>query len=527
MNFSTVLSCFRRLPNDPLLRELKQLLPVLDLPSRPGRQAKLVLIQSVADPYNLLLFSVILREMSKSTQVQPELFVSRSIEAGTGVGFKASIRRSFPYQWLTFRQWVRMYDGIATKVAYRSVSWRHPYTDFLAYFQARKIWKSLRNMTDLEQVCIHGIKCGDLVIDTYLRFRPAATVDLKDRFLCYLIWQAFRDVHRAQRYFSRRRPELYLSSFSTYIQHGIAVRVALSYGTKVVTFGNLQQLGKVLNTDDHFHTKNPVNYRQDFLKRDDQQQLLLRARAQLEARLSGGTDLATAYMAISAYAENSPPFPEIKGAVVVYLHDFFDSPHIYANLLFPDFWSWACFTIETLQAAGIHFYLKRHPNQIGLSAGVVRQLQDKYPSVRFVPEDVTTSRLVIDGMACAVTVYGTIAHEVAYLGVPSIACARHPHVAFDFCWTAHTPAEYAALLQSSNRLVIQDKKAIQRQVLEFYAMHNLALPPDQNVAKGRLVDLWKACLDSQRRNSWGMWAAAEALAQEPGFARFVQEVSSS
>ena len=73
------------------------------------------------------------------------------------------------------------------------------------------------------------------------------------------------------------------------------------------------------------------------------------AEAQLKHRLSGGIDDAMAYMKNSAYTYTDAKIPNVKGSVVIFLDDFYDSPHVYDELIFQDFWSWVCFTIGTLK----------------------------------------------------------------------------------------------------------------------------------------------------------------------------------
>lgn len=510
---------FRRLPSNPLVIHLKGLLPHLRS-SSPVPGAMPVLVQVVSDPYYLSLFAIILHEISKSEEITPELLIFNSVDASMGCGFKASLKRSYPFVWLTSRQWINVYRVLTSKIGYRSVSWCHPYADFVGYLRSAQLWKNLLNIADLERLTIDGILVGDLIIDTYLRFRPAKTVELSDHFLRYLIWQASRDIYRAKLYFRKRRPALFLSSYSTYIQHGVAARVAVLAGIKVVTFGNLQQLGKILTVQDTFHTKNPVGYRRDFGRREDKVEVLRAARSELEKRLSGGMDVATSYMATSAYTDLAVSCPDVKNAVVVYLHDFLDSPHIYPDLVFPDFWTWICFTIESLREAGIRFLLKRHPNQVDFSEKIVDQLRTKYPGLEFVPGGVTTRQLVAGGIACVVTVYGTIAHEAAYFGVASIACARHPHIAFDFCKTARTQAEYEKLLHRSNRMSLSNLHLIKNQVLQFYAMHNLDFPEDQRDVRDRLAALWKVCLDADE-DSQKVYALICQIQKAQGFKRFV------
>ena len=112
--FSQFRSYLARLPVDNRLRQLKKLLPKI---SEKGTSAgKVVLVQAVSDPFYLSLFSAVLCEMKKGEGIQSELFISRSIESEMGCGIRASLKRSFPYVWLTSRQWTNMYEGVSSIV---------------------------------------------------------------------------------------------------------------------------------------------------------------------------------------------------------------------------------------------------------------------------------------------------------------------------------------------------------------------------------------------------------------------------
>jgi hypothetical protein len=105
---------------------------------------------------------------------------------------------------------------------------------------------------------------------------------------------------------------------------------------------------------------------------------------------------------------------------------------------------------------------------------VLDDLQQRYSGLAMIPAGVSNKQLAEAGMACAVTVYGTVAHEMAYLGIPTIASAHHPHICFDFCRTAKSRKEYAAFLKHPAQIGI-DKSTMRQQSLMFYYMHNLNL----------------------------------------------------
>jgi hypothetical protein len=454
-----------------------------------------LLVQCVEDLYCFGMFGQIALSVREQQPIRVEQYVLRSLRVGEArsiLSFVAS--RLFINPLHSFR-WVRLYNSFCDGVAYRSTSIR-PVGDVIDLFRAWSVWRKLTDKESLRQLKIDYVVVGDLVNDSYLRFKPAPTVDLKDFYLFILLWQAHRDTRRAEGYFSRVKPRVYLTSYSTYIQHGIPVRVALKHGVRVYSFGNYQEFAKELSIEDWVHTKNPDSYAKDFSEMDAQEMKLAIAETGLATRLSGGIDSATAYMKKSAYAESGLEVPDVWNAAVVFLHDFYDSPHVYREMVFPDFWEWITFTIETLTSLGLPFFLKPHPNQISLSDAVLNELRTRYPNLTIIPSGVTNKQLAEAGMACAVTVYGTVAHEMAYLGVPTIACARHPHISFDFCKTARSREEYAELLQHIGDIKT-DVELMRRQSLAFCYMHSLNLTDEKKMLRDSAIKYRFACNANQ------------------------------
>ena len=475
-----------------------------------------IAIQSVEDPFYFALFGAIVAEINRHRRALGELVVVRAMSGAIGVDWRARLRRSVPMTWILSTQWVRAFAGLADRVAYRSHSWSSPVHDLADWFRSVALWRRVRHQQGDLTLEIQGVAVGDLLSDTYLRFRPSPRFDATDPFVLQLIWQAHCAIRRARRYFRSRTPLLYLTSYSTYLEHGIPVRVALQEGIRVYSFGSLSHFDKELTLSDWHHTANGEHYRSIFASLEGQDRRLAEAEQQLRKRLSGGIDVATSYMKVSAYANSGEATPDdLAGAVVVFLHDFYDSPHIYPDIIFGDFWRWACFTIETLSEAGTNFYLKPHPNQVELSSNVLEELRAAYPSVRFLPHGITNAQLTSAGIACGVTVYGTVAHELAYLGVPTVASARHPHIAFNFCRTARSQAEYAAFLRSATEPHM-GAPAMRREALAFYYMHNLHGDAGNLALRSRFVTLWKTCQDPEA-SSGALLSALSDLRQSPGF----------
>jgi hypothetical protein len=515
-----------RLPADPrvapllALRRAAAAVPVPDAGACAGR---VLAVQGVEDPIFHGLLAMLALDLREAAGVQPWLLQVRSINGGIGAGALAWLARSWLVTALFNAQWRRANADVVAGVAYRSGGWQSPLARWHGVRSGRALQQRLQQQGGLADLRIDGILVGDLVIDSYLRFRPAATVDLADPFLARLLAQVLRDVALAQAWFAQARPTLYLSSYSTYIEHGVAVRVALAQGVPVRVFGNLTTFGKRLRLEDPFHATNGAAYRCIAESLSDPGPALARAKELLEGRLGGQIDAATSYMRQSAYAASGEQVPEgVRGAVVVFLHDFFDSPHVYADLVFDDFWQWLCCTIRTLTEVGIPFFLKPHPNQIEASVAVLDQLRVQFPSLRMLSTRITNRQLVDAGMGAGVTVYGTVGHELAYLGVPVICCARHPHHSFDFCRTAHSVAEYEAMLRQPF-LLPSSREEMRHQALQFYYAHNLHGTPETLALRARFGALFKTGNDNAAPHD-ALAQCLRTLCAEPAWRLFIQEL---
>lgn len=456
-----------------------------------------IAIQLVQDRLSFLLFGALAWKLRAHGIHHVDALAVGSVNGAMGTGWRAEKIRSAPITKLVMDRWLRAFGDTVDGIGYRSTTWCHPLADMVDWIRAGRHWLKLQNCPDIASYAINGIQVGDLVIDSYLRFRPAPAFAATDPFVRRLLWQALRDIRVSTRYFRRAHPYLYLTLYSTYLEHGIPARVALKNGVNVWSFGNSHTFGKKLTLEDSYHATNTSSYRQIFDSLDNQNERLEAARAQLEIRLSGGIDAGTRYMKKSAYANNSMPVPNgLDGAVVVFLHDFYDSPHVYADLVFDDFWQWICFTIETLQQAGITFFIKPHPNQIALSDAALGRLKKEYPNLHWLDSGISNTNLAKAGIACGVTVYGTVAHELAYLHVPSIGCARHTHHAFDFCQTAKNRDEYRYLLRSPSTRPITNEE-MRRQALAFYYMHNLYGTDSEKQIRHALAEFRRSCHSPQ------------------------------
>ncbi|MBT8621886.1 hypothetical protein [Polynucleobacter paneuropaeus] len=440
-------------------------------------QSKKLVIECVEDPYYYGIFGAVANLLVGMNKNHVDLIVIRCVN----VGESRSLIHFLKYRILNpvlSRKWINLYRVFSKDIAYKSCGYFELFTGLRDLIRAFSIWRGLNSGSGIADLSVDGVLVGDLINDTYIRFKPSPTVPKEDWYLLFLIWQALLLLRHAKKYFSTNKVSYFLTSYSTYIHHGIPVRVALQLGVRVFAMGNYFESIKQLNLSDHTHTKSGSGYASDFSMLKDQEQKVLEAEMALKQRFSGVVDDGLSYMRKSPYKKGDKAVPDVNGAYIIFLHDFYDSPHVYKNILFPDFYQWVCQTIDVLNKLAIPFFIKPHPNQVHAGEKVMADLTARFPQVRILDSSITNIQLVDAGIIGALTVYGSVAHEMAYMGIPTIACGDNPHSSFTFCLTAKTIKEYFKLIKEVP-LMDFDRSLMKQECLQFFYMHYLHNSEDE------------------------------------------------
>ena len=435
----------------------------------------IIAIELTRDEFCYYLFTIIIDKILDIKNFKIDFIFNTSINGDIGNSIKTLFNRTYFVNFKRNLMWYDLYKKFNPNIAYISLNKIFCIENIYLYIWSLHYYKRLKKIYKKKKITslkIENIETWDLLVDSYLRYKPSPSFDINDRFILKLLRQIKIDINKAEKYFTKKNVKLFIASYSVYIEHGIPIRVALKNNVKVVTFGNLQNFGKVLSQGDYFHTANCNDYKILFDSLNNQDEKLNEAEVFIEKRFSGEVDKSTIYMKKSAYLNNNLTIPHsVNDSIVIFLHDFFDSPHIYPDMIFNDFWEWICKTIEILSKSEIKFYLKSHPIQGQRGDRVLELLKLKYPDLIFLDSNISNKSLAKNGIRCGVSVYGSIAHELAYFGVPTICCARHPHNSFSFCLTAKTVDQYERFLFSPPRR--DDFDDLRIEALKFIYMHNL------------------------------------------------------
>ena len=167
-----------------------------------------ILVQCSEDYYYFSLFAEIAKQLERNHNFVTEQLVLRSLRPDSSLSLTYFIKSRLVFNRFTDNRWVKLYSSFCDKIAFRSDA-AFKLSDIPLFHKAYKIWRSIESKEDLVKLNIDGIHVGDLINDSYLRYKPAPTVDIKNSYLLIVIWQCLRTLSQSQVYFSIHKPTLF------------------------------------------------------------------------------------------------------------------------------------------------------------------------------------------------------------------------------------------------------------------------------------------------------------------------------
>lgn len=382
---------------------------------------------------------------------------------------------SFIHNRRLFKKWKNIYKplGLVGFIYIERNFWSATLKNFFIGF---RLFYSVRNKKSLDGLKINGIYIGDLIYSSYIRFREVNEVRYKDFFVYYLIFKSLQIQSNVRTLLKKHKIKFYITSYSSYVQHGVVVREMLNSGVQVYSLGNTKNVIKKHGSNDASH-KLPYWSYFESSKKLLTKSMYADAQSILAARMSGQIDRSISYMEKSAYQGEEQDIPS-GFCAVIFLHDFLDSPFDYRYWIFDDLYQWASHSLRLISMSRLPIAIKPHPNQIAGNTKIIEKLKDEFPDLIWLDPKVSNAQL-FKTIDIGISVFGTILVELAYHNKIGIAAGDHPAADFEICYQPKTVAEYDDLLLNvQNLLPIKDLKD---KAITFFAAQNY-LPNDQEIS---------------------------------------------
>jgi hypothetical protein len=104
---------------------------------------------------------------------------------------------------------------------------------------------------------------------------------------------------------------------------------------------------------------------------------------------------------------------------------------------------------------------------VDASRPIYEEFFKKYPRIKRIDPSVSNHAILAAGFSNAFTLYGTVAHEFAYRGLPTFSGGINPHIAFSFTRTPKNKDELRNWIRELPGWEIEKSE-----ILKFVYMHN-------------------------------------------------------
>jgi hypothetical protein len=339
---------------------------------------------------------------------------------------------------IRIKKWKKLYQSIGVNKFYT--------TPNIFYYKSENN-KSTQKKINVLKIKIKNLNIGDLIYDTYLRFRVQKTIDISDAYFEKLLFISKTIIESLSNISLEKKISYYFTTFSSYIHHGIPCRFFLKKKINVFSYGRKHSYAKKLSIKDPLHSDNFLNLKNDFEKLKNKNAKIKEAKKEIIKKFYGKNEISGNYLNENNAYKKKAKFMNksgIKG--VLFLHDFFDAPHDRGlKHIFADHYLWADFTINCINKHNLKIAVKSHPNQIDENIKIIKILKNKYPAVEWIDNDINNLDL-IKKINFGVSINGSILYELAFFNKIGISASINPTSSFKIFKDPKNIKEYKSFL---------------------------------------------------------------------------------
>ncbi|MEO0316135.1 MAG: hypothetical protein RI928_2591 [Pseudomonadota bacterium] len=340
----------------------------------------------------------------------------------------------------------------------------------------RRVCADIRSPEDLFELTIDGVWLGLDIYESTLRIGKP-TVDIHGYHTRHNIFQAltyfiyFTDILKSGQI------KAIALSHDCYLQMGTVMKIAHRFNIPVY-FANPFEIMRSTRTHDIYEKFKKYPEYFNAIDQTGRNSLVEKARHALSRRLGGAVGVDMSYQTQSAFAGTSlarQTHHSEKLKILVATHCFYDNPHAYSRMTFRDFYQWMEFLGEISTRTDYEWYIKPHRDYLPGTMEILNDFARKYSKFKVINPETSFHQLRQEGVAVALTCYGSVGHELPLLGYRVINATYNPHSAYTFNTNCTNEEAYAEVLMHLNEPAPAPDLS---RIYEFYAVHHYLVKSD-------------------------------------------------
>tara|TARA_B100000795_G_C22798785_1_gene440708 strand:- start:1171 stop:2787 length:1617 start_codon:yes stop_codon:yes gene_type:complete len=329
--------------------------------------------------------------------------------------------------------------------------------------------KKFRNRNEVLNFTINRIWVGDLIYDTYLKVKNKPTINTDEDEFKTFVNETIYVFFYWYNYFKNNPVKALIISHSTYL-YGMIMRIATEFSVTVYkpTFNTIYKIkNKNYTIGNEF-----VTYKDKFRKLPSKVKKsgLMNAKKEINLMISGKRKFGIGY---NLKRKKTVISKSNKISVMIAMHNFYDSPHVFGKMLFPDFVVWLENVVALSLKTNYLWYFKLHPENTKKDFIYIKSILNKNKNIKIISHKKNQNEIIEMNIRYVLTCFGSIGYEYAYRGITVLnACTRNPHSGYNFTHNPKTINEFNNMVLNLTKYQLKPKK---KEILEFFFMRRFHL----------------------------------------------------
>jgi hypothetical protein len=444
---------------------------------------KIILIETIPDYYYLSYYTTIFNDRFKDCHIigyWPDLVTPKSKSKFILIKIFKYFRSGI-FQFLLKRKWKKLYNQLGIQEFYDYEDLKKTISNNeikKMKTNSKKIFKNIKEKKDIFKIYINNLYVGDLIYDTYIRFRNEPTVDIKDQFLYEIIERSHIFTKCFANLIKSKNINDFYFAYTSYVVHGIPARLATQLNKIVYTDGNYQY-NKKINKNDLRHVENVNNLKKIFQSFKQKNKKISISKKKVnnffyKKNINSQKGLYN-YMNLNSYNSNfNIKNNDLDFEVVIFLPNFFECQREWGKIIFNDFYEWIIFTLDYFNKLKVKIAIKPHPNIYSLhpeNKKVIEFLKKNYNKHIWLNPKLP-NKIIFNKTKLAISPWGSVLWELAYFNIPNISIGENPGKKFNLSFNPKNIQEYKNLLKNYKKLKNNVSKKTIYEFIYVYMLNN-------------------------------------------------------
>jgi hypothetical protein len=395
------------------------------------------------------------------------------------------------FQHFLKKKWFLLYKIIGVQKIFEVDNFNDYFNKKEIDIKVNNLLNKIKNNSDILKIELDNVIIGDLIYDSYIRYRSEPTVNISDlAFLRKILHQAIITFNLLNYLCRRFNISNCFTVYCVYLQFGIPVRFFLNNKINVYSWPSFSNNLRKIDPNYPFG-ENVKNFKKQFSVFKNKKKKIKLAKFELSKKFKNNLDASIKLYPSKNFKRlrDEKILNNLNG--VVFLQCFYDAPHYYGvDCIFNDHYLWTIYTLDLINKHNLKIAIKTHPFALEASKKIYEKLKYKYRSLIWFPDEISNIEIIKNkNINFFISNQGSILYEASYFGKTAISAGVNRTSSYNFSYNPKKLKDYKNLILNPKKKIITKKNLLE--ICEVYYqsfLHDEKMPFNTIVKKIKLMN---------------------------------------